>query len=216
MAGTNLGVVLLLEAIRYLFLLVLGGLGLVAQVGSSRRPSIVAVVGELAGWRYCPRCRSELRGDERRVECPECGFACYASSKPTAGALCEDGEGRVLLARRAHEPFVGRWDIPGGFLDEGEHPLDGLRRELREETGLEVEPLDFLGVWTDRYGGDSTAEATLNLYWTARVVSGKPQPADDVSELRWFAADELPPDEQIAFPGQIAALALWRSRHEQP
>ena len=126
------------------------------------------------------------------VACPECGFVAYASSKPTAGALVEDDEGRLLLARRAHEPFKGRWDIPGGFLEEGEHPLDGLRRELREETGLEVEPLEFLGVWMDRYGGDSTAEATLNLYWTARVVGGEAAPADDVDDLRWFARDELP------------------------
>ena len=44
------------------------------------------------------------------------------------------------------------WDVPGGFLEEGEHPLDGLRRELREETGLEVEPVRFVGVWMDVYG----------------------------------------------------------------
>jgi NAD+ diphosphatase len=171
-------------------------------------------VGELAGWNFCPRCRSELRGDEQRVECPECGFVSYASSKPTAGALCEDGEGRVLLVRRAHEPFKGRWDIPGGFLEEGEHPLDGIRRELREETGLEVEPLNFLGVWMDRYGGDATAEATLNLYWTARVVSGEPQAADDVSELHWFGADELPPPAELAFENVPLVLSAWRARHQ--
>jgi 8-oxo-dGTP diphosphatase len=137
----------------------------------------------------------------------------YASSKPTAGALVEDGEGRVLLARRAHEPFKGRWDIPGGFLEEGEHPLDGLRRELREETSLEVEPLEFLGAWMDRYGGDSTAEATLNLYWTARIVSGEPAPADDVSELAWFAAGDLPAKDGLAFENVPLVLAAWRQQH---
>jgi len=169
-------------------------------------------VGELAGWKFCPRCRNGLRGDESRVQCPACGFVYYASSKPTAGALCEDGEGRVLLARRGHEPFLGRWDIPGGFLEEGEHPLDGLRRELREETGLEVEPLEFIGVWMDRYGGDSTAEATLNMYWIARVVAGEPEAADDVSELRWFNAEELPPAEELAFENVPLVLSAWRAR----
>ena len=171
-------------------------------------------MAELAGWKFCPRCRSELRGDEQRVECPECGFVSYASSKPTAGALCEDDEGRVLLARRAEEPFKGRWDIPGGFLEEGEHPLDGIRRELREETGLEVEPVAFLGVWVDRYGGDSTAEATLNLYWTARVIGGEPDAADDVSELQWFDSDELPPSDELAFENVPLVLSAWRARHE--
>jgi ADP-ribose pyrophosphatase YjhB (NUDIX family) len=171
-------------------------------------------VGELRGWRWCPRCRAHLRGDESRVECPDCGFVNYASSSATTGALVVDGEGRVLLARRRAEPFRGRWDIPGGFLEEGEHPLDGLRRELHEETGLEVEPLDFLGVWMDRYGGDSTAEATLNLYWTARVLSGKPQPADDVDALQWFAPEELPGPDELAFENVPLVLSTWVRRQQ--
>jgi ADP-ribose pyrophosphatase YjhB (NUDIX family) len=155
-----------------------------------------------------------LRGSESRLECPACGFVAYASSKATVGALVEDGDGRVLLARRAAEPFKGRWDIPGGFLEEGEHPLDGLRRELREETGLEVEPREFLGVWMDRYGGESTAEATLNLYWTARVQSGEALAADDVDDLRWFQADELPAPNELAFENVPLVLAAWRARQE--
>ena len=118
-----------------------------------------------------------------------------------------------MLARRAVAPFQGFWDIPGGFLDEGEDPLDGLRRELREETGLEVEPERFLGIWMDRYGGDSTAEATLNLYWTARVVGGEAAPADDVSELHWFDPDELPAADELAFENVPLVLAAWRDEH---
>ena len=171
-------------------------------------------MGELAGWRFCPRCREELRGDEQRFDCPACGFVVYASSKATTGALVEDGS-RVLLARRAGEPFEGRWDIPGGFLDEGEHPLDGLRRELREETGLEVEPVEFLGVWMDRYGGESTAEATLNLYWTARVTGGEPAPADDVDDLRWFERDELPGADELAFENVPLVLRTWQEHAQR-
>lgn len=120
----------------------------------------------------------------------------------------------MLLARRAVEPYKGMWDVPGGFLEEGEHPVDGLRRELREETGLEIEPGEFFGVWMDRYGGDSTALATLNLVWTARVLGGEPVPADDVSELRWFAVDELPSAAEVAFAMVPQVLSAWRLRHE--
>ena len=169
-------------------------------------------MGELDGWRLCPRCGAELGGDAARLACDACGFIVYASSKPTAGALCVDN-GRVLLARRAHPPFQGFWDIPGGFLDEGEDPLDGLRRELKEETGLEVEPQRFFGLWMDRYGSDSTADATLNLYWTARVVGGQAAPADDVSELRWFGRDELPAADELAFENVPLVLAAWRNEH---
>ncbi len=156
-------------------------------------------MGELDGWSFCPRCRGELAHTKGRVECATCGFVAYANPKPTATALCVDDEGRVLLARRAVEPNIGAWDLPGGFVDEGEHPLDTLRRELDEETGLQIEPRDFLGVWMDRYGYDSSATSTLSLYWIARVVGSDEEPADDVVELRWFAPHELPRGDELAF-----------------
>ena len=121
-------------------------------------------------------------------------------------------DGRVLLARRRHEPFANLWDLPGGFLEEGEHPLDALHRELREETGLGIEPGRLIGIWMDRYGSDPEAAATLNLYWTAQITSGDPVPADDVSELRWFDPDELPAADEIAFH-LPQVLSAWRHEH---
>jgi ADP-ribose pyrophosphatase YjhB (NUDIX family) len=169
-------------------------------------------VSELDGLRFCPRCGSEFDREERRVNCPVCGFVYYASSKPTACALCVDERGRVLLARRADEPFKGRWDLPGGFVEEGEHPLDALRRELREEASIEVEPLDFVGVWMDNYPYQTHTVSTINLYWTARILRGFPEPTDDVSELAWFSADELPVEGELAF--HIAdVLRTWRDQH---
>jgi ADP-ribose pyrophosphatase YjhB (NUDIX family) len=160
---------------------------------------MVPIVGLLHGWRWCPRCRAELRLGDGRAKCPECGFVAYANSAPTANALPLDDRGRILLGRRAGEPERGKWDILGGFLDEGEHPLDAVVRELREETGLEIEPVELVAIEMDRYGDHEDAAATLNLYWTARVLSGEMAPADDVTELRWFAPEELPPDEELAF-----------------
>jgi ADP-ribose pyrophosphatase YjhB (NUDIX family) len=169
----------------------------------------------LDGWRSCPRCRADLDREPGSARCPACGSVYYASSEPTACALCVDEDGRVLLVRRAHAPYAGYWDLPGGFLEEGEHPLDALRRELREETGLEVEPDRFVGVWIDWYtdGAHDGASATLNLYWTARVVAGSPQAADDVTELRWFAPDELPPADALAFTNVARVLDAWRQQH---
>jgi NAD+ diphosphatase len=168
-------------------------------------------VGLLDNWAYCPRCADELTRQDGFVVCAACGFTFYAHSSVTASALPVDDGGRVLLARRAGEPFRGLWDAVGGFLHEGEHPLDGLRREVEEETGLSFEPDQLLGIWMGRYGDDE--RATLNLFWEGRIGAGTPHAADDVSELRWFDADRLPPPRELAFDGLVAdVLAAWRDQ----
>jgi 8-oxo-dGTP diphosphatase len=169
----------------------------------------VSVLGE---WRFCPRCGEAIETGAGRVSCPACGFVAYANSAPTASALVTDERGRLLLARRAVEPHLGRWDVPGGFLEEGEHPLDGLRRELEEETGLGVEPGAFVGAWIDRYGDGDHAPFTLNLFWRASLAGGEPRPGDDVSELRWFAPDELPAPPELAFRWVADVLRAWREQ----
>jgi ADP-ribose pyrophosphatase YjhB (NUDIX family) len=166
-------------------------------------------MSELDGWVSCPRCRAELDREDGTVRCPGCGLVVYAKPAPAICGLVVDDGGRILLGRRAREPAKGKWDILGGFMDEFEQPLDTLRRELREETGLEVEPHEFVGAIADRYGDEGNA--TLNLCWTVRAVAGTPEPADDVAELRWFGPDELPPSAELAFPNTSQLLELWRS-----
>ena len=143
------------------------------------------------------------------MECAECGFVTYAHSMPTASALVDDGEGRVLLSRRALDPFAGKWDVPGGFLEEGEHPLDCVRRELREETGIGLVNVSLLGIWMDEYEYKRRLVATLNFYFAAQMGDGALEPADDVAELRWFVPDDVPADE-LAFGHIPDVLSAWR------
>jgi ADP-ribose pyrophosphatase YjhB (NUDIX family) len=169
---------------------------------------MVSPVSLLDDWNVCPRCGNQLTQSEGRVDCARCGFVFYAHSSVTASALPVDRDGRVLLARRAVEPAFGKWDCVGGFVEEGEHPLDGLRREVREETGVDFEPAGLLGIWMGRYEG----RATLNLFWTGALANGDPQPDDDISELRWFDRTALPPPDELAFERLIAnVLDAWRN-----
>lgn len=161
--------------------------------------------------RFCSQCGQPLSkrpfpdGRERLV-CQACGHIAYRNAKPCAGVLPTD-DGRLLLARRANEPYKGCWDIIGGFMEHDEHPEVAALREAREETGLELELRGLLGVYLDLYGPDGYS--TLNLYYLARVVRGEPRPADDVVELAWFGLDDLP--EAMAFPGHTRrVLEDWR------
>ena len=166
--------------------------------------------------RFCPGCGQpvfERQGHTGASEfaCTACGHVQYNNSKPCAGALVVD-QGRLLLIRRGVEPFKGWWDIPGGFLDPGEHPEDGARREIREETGLDVRLTSLFGIFTDTYGDGDTY--TLNLMYLAEPIGGVIRPADDAVEIRWFAPDEIP--DNIAFRNGQEVVAEWRARAAPP
>ena len=164
-------------------------------------------MGVLDGWRLCPRCGHELvRTESGHAECPACGSKYWANSAPAVEALLER-DGKVLLARRKVEPRRGYWDIPGGFLEEGEEPIEGLKRELREETGIEIEPVEWLGTHLEPYD----AQFVLGMSWLVRG-EGEPVAADDVEELAWFRPGELP--GEMAFAHQDALLREWAARHE--
>jgi 8-oxo-dGTP diphosphatase len=162
-------------------------------------------VGALDDWRFCPRCRDNLLPAEDHLRCAGCGAQYWANSIPGVQGILER-DGKVLLARRGREPRRGFWDIPGGFLGETEAAADGLRREFREETGLEIEPVALLRIDIEPYAGRHVFSVT----WSVRG-EGEPVAADDVDELRFFGPDELP---EMAFPGQDLVLADWaRQQH---
>jgi ADP-ribose pyrophosphatase YjhB (NUDIX family) len=167
-------------------------------------------MGFLDGWRFCPRCGVEgaPRGD--RFACPGCGHVVWANSVPGVEAVIER-DGRILLARRAHEPGKGLWDLPGGFVHEQEAPLDALEREVREETGLLLQDVSLLGIWVEP---DYQGRSVFSVTYSATAAPGEPAAADDVAELRWVPPDELPPLQDFAFVHTPEALRLWRARHQ--
>ncbi len=151
--------------------------------------------------KFCSACGGRLavvreEGRTRR-RCRRCGFTVYGNPVPTAVALIMRG-GRVLLTRRARPPYAGTWDVPGGFLEAGEHPEACLRRELREELGMRVRQARLLDFALDRYGPKGFP--LLTLVYRVTPAPGRLTPGDDVSEARWFPRKAIP-YHAIAFRG---------------
>ena len=104
------------------------------------------------------------------------------------GAVVVD-EGRILLVRRGQEPLKGRWSLPGGLLELGEALKDGVVREVREETELEVEPVELIEL-LDRIHWEETPEGERVRYhyviadYLCRVKGGSLKAASDADEVR--------------------------------
>ena len=154
---------------------------------------------------YCYACGGLLKKKSvhgtKRLVCAQCQTITYRNSKPCVAALILD-DYKVLLTRRGIAPYRNYWDIPGGFLDHGEHPEAGLRRELQEELGLTVEIVDLYGMFMDTYGKNGVA--TLNIIYLCKALHDPTKCADDVVAYQWFSIDQLP--KKIAFKNTRAAL----------
>ena len=106
-----------------------------------------------------------------------------APNLPTVcvGAVIWNAQGEVLLIQRGRSPRADEWSIPGGKVEAGEKLQDALRREVREETGLEIEIVDFIDV-VEFEDGD---RHFVLIDFTARHISGEAHAGSDAKDARW-------------------------------
>lgn len=112
-------------------------------------------------------------------------------------------DGSLLMVRRGREPGKGLWSIPGGRLERGEYIVDAIKREVREETGLEVEVGDLLGIL------ELPRDDHFVILDHLATVIGDPTPtaSDDAAEARWVPLDEI--DRLECTPHFADSLRAW-------
>lgn len=143
-------------------------------------------------FRFCPQCGGSLEprvlktGDPSRLVCARCGFVFYLDPKVAVGTIIANGDGRLVLVKRAIDPGYGLWVFPGGYVDRGEVVTAAAIREAREECGLEVRLDGLVNLYS--YPG----RPLIIIVYAATAVGGELCSDDECLEARLFARDEIP------------------------
>ena len=152
----------------------------------------------LEQFKYCPKCGSP-RFDENNMKskrCADCGFVYYFNSCAATVAFILNEKKELLVCKRGKEPKKGTLDLPGGFIDMDETGEQGVIREIKEETGLEVTTTEYLFSLPNTYLYSGFLVHTLDLFFLCETVSYKHLLAmDDVEACFWQPLEQVNPQE---------------------
>ncbi len=126
-------------------------------------------------------------GKPRRI-CSDCGFIHFVEPKIAVAAMVLRGD-ELLLVKRGVVPEKGKWSLPAGYVDPGEHPAECMVREVQEETSLAVRAQRLVECY---YNPPGTG-ANLTLVYRAQLTGGTLSAGDDAADAGFFTLDALPP-----------------------
>ena len=152
----------------------------------------------LSLFKYCPKCGSphfEIHNFKSK-HCADCGFTYYFNSSASTVALITNERGELLVCRRAKDPAKGTLDLPGGFIDMFETGEEGVAREVKEETGLDVTRAEYLFSLPNLYLYSGFQVHTLDMFFRCTVAdTSQFQAMDDAADLFFLPYADIRPDE---------------------
>ena len=157
--------------------------------------------------RFCLMCGStlvELHSDGRpRRICSACGWTYYPQLKVGSASLVVD-QGRLLLLRRAHQPWQEYWNLPAGYVEADEDPRRAAERETFEECGLQVSAGELIA---DEFFADDPRGNGLLLVYRCKIVGGTLQTTAESQEACYFSPNEIP--EELAGAAHDRTILRW-------
>ena len=139
-------------------------------------------------FRFCPKCGSEYFevNNFKSKHCSNCGFTYYQNPSSATAAFIQNDKGELLVVRRAKDPAKGTLDLPGGFVDNDESGEQGIIREIREETGLEIKKVEYLFSVPNVYQYSGMNIHTLDMFYHCHVDDdAEALASDDAAECFW-------------------------------
>ena len=161
----------------------------------------------LKKFKFCPFCGSDQfhQKDEKSKQCASCGFLFYLNASAATVGLIINDKNELLVATRAKDPAKGTCDLPGGFVDLDESVEEGICREIKEETNLEVSKLDYLYSIPNHYFYADFQYFTVDMIFKCTVKSFENMKAsDDVASLKFIPIQDL--DESLFGLNSISIL----------
>jgi len=144
---------------------------------------------------YCPVCGSgefETIG-KRAKKCKKCSFTYYFNVASAVAGLIFDTSGKLLLVRRGIQPFLGKMDLPGGFVEPFETAEESLSREIKEELGITVKKMEYCCSFPNEYPFSGVDIFTLDFAFRIEIdPSVEMTPHDDISGFKFYKPDDIP------------------------
>lgn len=148
----------------------------------------------LEKFNYCPVCGSKHfeRQDEKSKRCENCGFEYYLNPSAATAAFILNDKDELLVLTRRKEPAKGTFDLPGGFTDIGETGEEGIAREVKEETELDVTSARYLFSFPNVYYYSGFNIPTEDLFFLCEVKSLEYVNAeDDAATYQWMPLKDI-------------------------
>jgi 8-oxo-dGTP diphosphatase len=161
---------------------------------------------------YCITCGTQLEaalayGRERPV-CPACGHVQFDDPKVAVGLVAER-DGMILMTRRSHDPKLGYWSFPSGFVDAFEDVREAVAREVMEETALSATVDHLLGVYQE------PGSRVIFLAFAGHAGPGEPHPGDEAFEVAFFPPDAMPEPAFHCDPAIMEAWCTWKAAQRE-